>query len=240
MEDKDKERDRLRIALADDNLQRWANRAINLRETRLRRVVEIIAEEPPARLLDVGCGAGEFSGPLVADGWQVFGAELILSQARHACDRGVRAAVCEISSGLPFRSAEFDLVFAGEIIEHLIDTDGFLSELNRVLKPRGVLVITTPNLASLENRLRLFFGFYPQWVDYSLGSSGHVRAYTPRVLRAQLAAHGFSVERHVGNWIPFIPQNFADDVRNPWLSMTGGWWPNLAMAIIMKCRKILR
>jgi SAM-dependent methyltransferase len=226
-----------RDLLIGDNREKWSRRAINLRESRLRKVFRLIAEEPPGRLLDLGCGAGEFSARVAALGWRVCGLELIQAQAARARSLGLLAVAGEVSSGLPFLAGEFDLVFAGELIEHLIDTDGFLAEIHRVLRGGGALVLTTPNLASFENRLRLLVGRYPNWVDYRLGSSGHVRAYTPRVLRAQLAGHGFRVERHVGNWIPFIPQRFADDVKYPWLQVTGNWWPSLAMAIILKCRK---
>lgn len=225
-------------AVTRDNAEVWSRHAIDLRESRLRKVFKLISEEPWGRLLDIGCGAGEFSRRLRAAGWKVFGLELATGQASRASALGIRTVVGEVSVGLPFRSEELDLVFAGEIIEHLLDTDGFLAEIHRVLKRRGVLVITTPNLASFENRLRLLLGRYPAWVDYRLGSSGHVRAYTPRILRSQLATHGFTVERHVGNWVPIIPQRFVDDVKCPWLRVTGEWWPNLAMAIIMKCRKL--
>ena len=227
-----------REAVTRDNAEVWSRHAIELRESRLRKVFKLISEEPWGRLLDIGCGAGEFSRRLRAAGWKVFGLELTTGQASRASALGIRTVVGEVSAGLPFRSEELDLVFAGEIIEHLLDTDGFLAEIHRILKRRGVLVITTPNLVSFENRLRLLLGRYPMWVDYRLGSSGHVRAYTPRILRSQLAAHGFNVERHVGNWVPIIPQRYADDVKCPWLRVTGEWWPNLAMAIIMKCRKL--
>ncbi len=226
-----------RDAVIVDNREVWSGHGINLQESRLQKVFRLILEERPGRLLDVGCGAGEVSARFGAAGWRVFGLELIRAQASRARGVGIAVAVGEASSGFPFRSGEFDLVFAGEIIEHLIDTDGFLAEIHRVLRGGGVLVLTTPNLASFENRLRLFFGRYPAWVDYRLGSSGHVRAYTPRVLSSQLAGHGFTVERHVGNWVPFVPQRFVDDVKCPWLRVTGDWWPGLAMAIIMKCRK---
>lgn len=227
-----------RHPLIVDNREKWSHRAINLRESRLRKALRLITEEPPGRLLDLGCGAGEFSARLAALGWRVCGLELVEAQAARARTLGLLAVAGEVSGGLPFRAEAFDLVFAGELIEHLIDTDGFLAEIRRLLRPGGVLVLTTPNLASLENRLRLLLGRYPNWVDYRLGSSGHVRAYTPRVLRAQLAGHGFRVERHAGNWIPLIPQRFADDVKYPWLQVTGNWWPSLAMAIILKCRKV--
>ena len=124
----------------------------------------------------------------------------------------------DVARGLPISNACLDAVFAGEIIEHLVDTDSFIAEIARVLRPGGHTVITTPNLASFENRLRLLAGIYPLWVDHRVGGEGHVRAYTPRVLKKQLAQHGLVVTAHVGNWVPFLPQLIADDVREPWLA----------------------
>ncbi len=54
---------------------------------------------------------------------------------------------------LPFADAEFDGLYAGEIIEHVIDPPGALREWIRVLRPGGVMVLTTPNAARLLNRV---------------------------------------------------------------------------------------
>jgi hypothetical protein len=78
---------------------------------------------------------------------------------------------------------------------------------------------------------------YPKWVDYRIGGEGHVRAYTPTILQAQMADHGLSVYRHLGNWVPFVPQRYADDVRQPWLSRTGKWAPSLSADIIMAAKR---
>ena len=99
--------------------------------------------------------------------------------------------------------------------------------------------MTTPNLASFENRVKLLLGKYPRWVDYCLEEGcGHVRAYTPTVLKRQLRRLGFSVVRHTGNWIPFLPQSWVDDIRWPWLAATGSWLPNFSMDIILLARKL--
>jgi hypothetical protein len=57
------------------------------------------------------------------------------------------------------------------------------------------------------------------------------------MLRHQLARHGLRVERHVGNWVPFVPQRFLDDRTAPWLAVTGDWFPSLAMGILMTARR---
>jgi ubiquinone/menaquinone biosynthesis C-methylase UbiE len=197
----------------------------------------MISAEPPGELLDLGSGRGEFTASILKDGWRVVGVDLEPAQLSQATRRGVVAVGADVSERLPFRDCSFNCVFAGEIIEHLLDTDLFISEIYRVLAPNGCMVVTTPNLASAENRLRILFGIYPIWVNYRLEGVGHVRAYTPRTLKRQLLAHGLAVEEHCGNWVPFIPQRFLDDLKLPALAVTGDLFPSLAMDIIVKARK---
>lgn len=225
--------------LTDYNLEKFAALETDLRESRLVKVSRLIAEEHPGFLLDIGCGNGEFSCRFLPLGFRVFGIDLAESQLEIARARGIEARRHDLATGLlPFESGAFDIVFAGEVIEHLVDTTSFLKEIHRMLRPGGCTVITTPNLASFENRMRLLFGVYPAWTEYKLeGGQGHVRAYTPATLRRHLCENGFAVERHLGNWVPFVPQRYADDVRIPFLSKTGDWFPGLAMDIIMKARR---
>ena len=216
----------------------YTGHRLDLRESRLRKLLRLLEGEPRGRLLDVGCAGGELAAVLMALGWHVEGVEREAALVEAARGRGISVRCADFDrEPLPWGSASFDAAVAGEVIEHVIDTDHLLSEVARVLRPRGVLVVTTPNLASLENRFRLLLGRYPMWMDYRVQGTGHLRYYTPRILRYQLEQHGFRVERHVGNWVPFLPQRWVDDVKLPWLAVTGDWWPSLAMDILMKARR---
>jgi SAM-dependent methyltransferase len=62
----------------------------------------------------------------------------------------------------------FDLVYAGEVVEHLFNPDGFLDSASAVVADRGWLVVTTPNLACLANRLFLLFGWTPGNISPSI------------------------------------------------------------------------
>jgi 2-polyprenyl-3-methyl-5-hydroxy-6-metoxy-1,4-benzoquinol methylase len=109
------------------------------------------------RVLDVGCGDGSFTTLLGA--WlgaaQLYGVELGAEAAAAAERNGLRTVQADLSwSALPFTAGAFDFIFAGEIIEHLVDTDGFCREMRRLLSPGGTLVVTTPNIAAWYNRLR--------------------------------------------------------------------------------------
>ncbi len=225
--------------MAEEVYGAYAFHKLDLRESRLKKVVRLLQDETPGDLLDVGCAGGEFGASLAQRGWKVQGLErehLLVEQAQA---RGISATACDFDrDSFPWDSKCFDAVVAGEVIEHVIDTDHLLREISRVLRFGGVLVVTTPNLASLENRLRLVFGRYPMWMDHRVQGTVHLRYYTPRILRAQLEQHGFRVERHLGNWVPFIPQRWLDDRAAPWLAVTGDWWPSLSMDILMKARRV--
>jgi len=209
-----------------------------LRESRLKKCQRIIQTLPAGRMLDIGCSTGEWGVYWQHRGWEASGIDIDRKHLEIARRRQIDARLCDLNHDpLPFERCYFDLIFAGEVIEHLIDTDYFLDEVERCLRPGGALLITTPNLASFENRVRILLGMYPKWMNYNLSGSGHVRDYTPRILKKQLREHGLEVSLHTGNWVPFIPQHFLSDLDAPILSVTGDLLPSLAMDIIMLARK---
>lgn len=225
---------------SDDNMFIWSARGktTDVRESRVTRAYELLLRQSPGFLLDVGCGDGSFGEPLTHEGWSVVGVDQVPTHLRTAAMKLSSVICADVSQGIPVRPGSFDAAFAGEVIEHQIDTDAFMGRIWNALRPGGLFVLTTPNLASLENRMRLVFGLYPMWVDYRIKGHGHVRAYTPRVLIRQLAENGFQVVHHVGNWVPFLPQRLIDDLKLPWLSVTGKWAPSLSMDTVIGAIKI--
>ncbi len=84
-----------------------------------------------------------------------------------------------------FRDAEFDVATMSDVIEHLADPQAELHEINRVLKPGGLLYVVTPNIASITARLMRshWWGLRP----------AHLYYFSPRTLRDLLKRTGFDV-----------------------------------------------
>lgn len=100
---------------------------------------------------------------------------------------------------LPFADDSFDQVVAMEIIEHLaVDPMFMLAEANRVLKPGGNLLITTPNIASLTSLYLQLWGRHPAIGRQAFGPGimdRHHREYAPEELRTIVQAAGFGVDQ---------------------------------------------
>jgi 2-polyprenyl-3-methyl-5-hydroxy-6-metoxy-1,4-benzoquinol methylase len=112
------------------------------------------------KVLDVGCLGGKMSRLIMDQNNEVWGVEVNPVAAEAARKRGVKVQLANVEDGLPFDDESFDVVNAGEILEHLYDTKSFFEEARRVLKPGGLLIFTTTNLNSLENRIRVASGGY--------------------------------------------------------------------------------
>jgi ubiquinone/menaquinone biosynthesis C-methylase UbiE len=123
---------------------------------------------------------------LAKDGAQVIGvdvAEAALGRAR-AHHPALDFRLAPVEGPLPFEDNAFDLVWASEVIEHVADTARWLSEVRRVLAPRGRLLVTTPS----HGRLRVALGGVESFSD-PLGD--HLHLYTKGSLSALLGEFGF-------------------------------------------------
>ena len=116
----------------------------------------------------------------------------------------------DLNESLPLEK-EFDIVIASQVIEHLWNTDGFVEEMYRVLKPGGYAIISTPNLASWHNLVYLLLGKQPDVATVSdelypwKEKPGHRRVFTATELIKLLKFHGFAVEEVVGtSYYPLI------------------------------------
>jgi SAM-dependent methyltransferase len=137
-------------------------------------------------VLDLGCGDGRFTAELARVGAAPTGvdiAEAALNRAR-AAHPDLDFRLAPIDGPLPFDDGSFDVVWTTEVIEHVADTARWLSEVRRVLVPRGRLLLTTPS----HGRLRVALSGVEAFSD-PLGD--HLHLYTKGSLENLLAEFGF-------------------------------------------------
>lgn len=143
------------------------------------------------RVLDVGCGEGRFASELVRAGARVVGIDLAEEPLRRARERdpALELRRVEPDEPWPIEDASFDVVWAGETIEHVLDTAGWLSEVRRVLSPGGSLLLSTPahgrlRVLGLALSRRAFEAHFDPRAD-------HLRFYTRAGLTRLLCEFGF-------------------------------------------------
>lgn len=135
------------------------------------------------RLLDVGFGAGTLMEAARRAGWTTCGTEVSEAAVARAASRGfdvARGTLAEVSHP----SATFDVVTAVEVLEHLTDPFSLLEEIQRVLRPGGLLWATTPHGRGISARLL--------GVNWSVVSPPeHIQLFTTRGMRMLLRRAGF-------------------------------------------------
>ena len=120
------------------------------------------------KILDVGCGTGDVSLELQKIGFEVTGLDFSSVGVEKAKEKGINAKKCNLDKeGIPFPANYFDVIWAGDVIEHVFDPIFLLNEMNRVLKNEGTIFISTPNDINIFKRFLVFFkGSSPQSAIY--------------------------------------------------------------------------
>ncbi len=143
------------------------------------------------RVLELGGGIGEFSRRMLTRSALVTFVDLSEANLAKARAMGMEALRLDLNLGLPgLEDGAFDGVVILEVIEHLVAVERMLDEIARVLKPGGFLILSTPNFAFFQNRLRILLG------KLSMDEGYHYRFFTPSVLERRLETAGLPMERH--------------------------------------------
>jgi SAM-dependent methyltransferase len=209
-----------------------------------RMLARVLARRPgPQRIVDVGCGDGAATHVLkqLDPRNTVIGIDWSATALAQARARGLLVIQGGVEgSGLPLPGASADVVIMSELIEHLVDTDAAVDEARRVLRPGGVLLLSTPNLAAWFNRGLVCLGIQPLFSEVSLRGiygrpghevAGHLRLFTRRALVEFLTARGFRCERVEGAPYHDVPRPLRP------LDRTLCRWPSMASILLVQARR---
>jgi 2-polyprenyl-3-methyl-5-hydroxy-6-metoxy-1,4-benzoquinol methylase len=140
--------------------------------------------------LDLGCHQGQFLRMLLSRfGLRGVGSDAWEPHLKGSADSGWTYYQADFEKFLP-PCGPVDVVSALEVLEHMIDTDLFLKRIHAILRPNGLVLISTPNINSFRNRMTVPLGIYPTGLEYR-NLIHHVRLYNAKVLRQQLFESGF-------------------------------------------------
>jgi SAM-dependent methyltransferase len=159
------------------------------RKRRLLETLRRFGVPGSARILDLGCGGGEFSQFIADSGYQPIGVDIAsaaIERARRDFPQLEFRALHD-NLAIPAGSADFDAVWSSEVIEHVFDVHLHLSEINRVLRNDGLYILTTPYHSRLKNVLIALTRFDRHFDP----DGGHIRYFDRRGLNRCLTRAGF-------------------------------------------------
>jgi 2-polyprenyl-3-methyl-5-hydroxy-6-metoxy-1,4-benzoquinol methylase len=171
------------------------------------------------RLLDVGCGNGYLAGRLLQRGYDVTGIDLShegVDIARRQYTGG-RFEVQSVEQDLLERldADPFDVIVSTEVIEHLYSPKSFARACHGALRPRGTIIVTTPDHNWIKNVLIAVSGKFDNHVNPNF-EGGHIKFFSRKSLGKLLADAGF-VELEFGGVgrLPFIAKSLVATARRP-------------------------
>lgn len=148
-----------------------------------------------------------------------------------ASQKGIDARENDIMDGLPFADSSFEVVYCCEVMEHILGyPEDYMKELYRVLKPGGHMVLTTPNLHRLSNKVRFLLGKnYLGPLVKTYDGTNHIREFDISELEKYLSNAGFNIKTlETFNYYKSLKERLVYQLFN-----LPGWRRNI-MAICLK------
>ncbi|MGE5266400.1 MAG: class I SAM-dependent methyltransferase [Deltaproteobacteria bacterium] len=169
--------------------------------------VRLLPRDPTARVLEIGCGNGATGALAMARGraGRYVGVELIETQGRKA-----RQVLSDVLIGdvehmdFDWQPAEFDALILSEVLEHLLEPGLLLRRLHRFVRPGGMVLASSPNIAHWRVLRELVKGRF-DLADQGVFDRTHLRWFTPATFAAMFEIAGFRID-HIRPVTPFSPR----------------------------------
>jgi 2-polyprenyl-3-methyl-5-hydroxy-6-metoxy-1,4-benzoquinol methylase len=197
---------------------------------RIKKAVDFIRLKFPdlrgKNILECGMAKGGVVDSLKNSGANLFGVDI---NSRPTIGR-VKFFQTDLNGSFPDFKTEFDVIFAGEIMEHLFDDAKFVREAGEILKSGGHLMITVPNLVFSFNRLRMFFGKTPLFAY----APYHYHVYTKKTLKELIESEGFEISKLISSHVLFSTRRSK---MGRIFEILGDFFPSLGAHLMIFARK---
>jgi 2-polyprenyl-3-methyl-5-hydroxy-6-metoxy-1,4-benzoquinol methylase len=181
-----------------DNLHE--NDVDRIKNTRLRTLVKQNLGTGAKRILELGCGSGQLLEPFCMNN-ECYGVDISSEQLKIAKEKGYEIFIQDLEiANFPFTEDFFDIVVSSEVIEHLVNTEHFMNEINRGLRKKGLLLMSFPNVSQPISWLMTIFLDLPPLYCARIYSP-HVRDFTVKLMEKLLKIKGFTVTQIEGTYV---------------------------------------
>ena len=167
--------------------------APGLHELALERLLVAMPPQENRNILELGAGGGAMSLRLTDNGYRVCASDLF--EDRFVPRGAIPFRPLDLNQPFADGMATFDAVVALELVEHLENPHHFLRQCRMLLRPGGVLIVSTPNLANpVSQAMFLREGVFQWFRDEDHAEQGHIMPLAPVVIRRSAAEAGLKPE----------------------------------------------
>lgn len=184
-------------------------RSISLKK-KLNLINSFASEEK--KLLDIGCGTGDFLKTAQQNNWHVFGIEPN-KEARDIANKKTNNSVFETEQLLKFEPISFDVISLWHVLEHLPNLEEQIAIFKKLLKPNGTLIIAVPNYKSYDAK------HYKQfWAAYDVPR--HLWHFNQASISKLVSKQSFKVEKVKPMWfdsfyVSMLSEKYKSGIMNP-------------------------
>lgn len=172
------------------------------------------SEGKSGAVLDLGCGRALLGSEIERLGFRVIGVDSNPAACATARTRISEVIETDLTQAQRLADAlqgrQFDWLLAADVLEHMTDPAGALSSYRKYLNPQGRLIVSLPNVAVWDNRMRLFFGRF-NYADSGVLDRTHLRFFTFRTAHQLVIDAGFIPLRT--DWEPGIARGFLPMIK---------------------------
>jgi 2-polyprenyl-3-methyl-5-hydroxy-6-metoxy-1,4-benzoquinol methylase len=151
------------------------------------------------RILDVGCGQGNFSAYLAKEGVEVWGVEVNQQPAKEACKKLFKVITKSLDEALSeIPNDYFDVIIFNDVLEHLLHPWEDLKNIKSKLTKEGVVVSSIPNVRYSKNLFNLLFKKNWKYTEQGILDSTHFRFFTKKSIKALYKENGYTIQKMKG------------------------------------------